>query len=64
MADIKQKRVRFTQKELELISEMIGIANAGDLNEGDYQGWVDEGKDNTLDSLSSKISILLQKGTQ
>jgi len=48
-----RQRVRFTNKELDLILEMAGIAEAG-APEGDYQDWDTNGNYKTLASLTDK----------
>ncbi len=47
------RRIRFTEKELELIGEMANIAEAG-APEGDYQDWDVDGKYEVLKSLADK----------
>jgi hypothetical protein len=51
------KRVRFTLAELDLISTMMCIANAGQWGEGDYQGW-DRKTGKVYDSLRDKVNTL------
>lgn len=52
------KQIRFTKKELDLVIEMTGIADAG-LPEGDYQRWDTDKKYDTLESLTDKVLDLL-----
>lgn len=57
------KRVRFTEKELALIHEMTGIANAGAPG-GDYQDWDTAGKYKTTESLDEKVAELRYRKRQ
>lgn len=50
-----RKALRLTEAERELIFDMICIYQAGNGNEGDYQGWADEGKDSIATSIKRKL---------
>lgn len=59
MAD-KQKRIRFSRAELELINDMAGIASAQSWGEGDYVEWKD-GTGKVFDSLREKVWELISR---
>jgi hypothetical protein len=54
------KRIAFTTTELKTIMNMISIAQAGDMDSGDYEPWTDEER-NCVDSLSDKVAELLSR---
>lgn len=49
---------RLTARELDLIAEMMAIAGAGDMNEGDYQGWEDDWHSGCFNRLGDKIHAM------
>jgi hypothetical protein len=57
------KRARFTRQELELIREMIAIAQAGQESEGDYQEWTEKSYA-ALDRIREKVKVRLNPATK
>lgn len=56
------KRIRFTDKELDVIISMAAIADANQPTEGDYQEWQDEDYAAAM-SLFHKAHELLRRRT-
>jgi transcriptional regulator with XRE-family HTH domain len=59
-AVMKNKRIRFTWAELEIINRMAAIASAAEWGEGDYQGW-DENHSGPFNSLRRKVWGLISR---
>jgi hypothetical protein len=55
------KRIRFTLQELDLIIDMICIADANAVPEGDYFGWDTDNKYQTMDLLTYKVAELRRR---